>query len=167
MHLSEDGLYHVQTLAEYATLSTEQMMASFIRNTIRTLVGRSRKHNQQAAIESSFLESTTAERTGIAEVQRLIAHVDTPRVRTSALRRPKQFAFLSVHVPGEVERDSLPDLPALVFEVYPCLPKEEAFGSTISVSLKRLEHLKMLDHIAYKISVAQGVCTPMPPKLRA
>lgn len=139
------------------------MMASFIRNTIRTLVARSRKYNQQAAIETSFLARTDTEQ----EAHRLIAHVDTPRVRTSALRRPKQFAFLSVHVPGEEERDSLPDLPALAFEVYPCLPKDEAFGSTASVSLKRLEHVKLLDHIAYKISVAQGLCTPLPPKLRA
>lgn len=142
-------------------------MASFIRNTIRTLVARSRKYNQQAAIETSFLARFDTEQTGIEEAHRLIAHVDTPRVRTSALRRPKQFAFLSVHVPGEEERDLLPDLPALAFEVYPCLPKDEAFGSTTSVSLKRLEHVKLLDHIAYKISVAQGLCTPLPPKLRA
>jgi len=136
-------------------------MASLIRNTVHMIAGRLRNK------KDIITRTATIELVYANPQERVVSHVDTPRVRTSPLKRPKQFAFLTVHVPGEDERHALPDLPKLVFEVYPCLPTEEAFGSTWSVSLKRLEHVKLLDRIAYKISVAQGVCTPMPPKLRA
>lgn len=138
-------------------------MMSLIRITVRTIVGRARSYKQIKAVPCTIETMTNC-----AEVApRVIEHVDTPRVRTSVLKRPKQFAFLSVQVPGEEERHALPDLPRLAFEVYPELPTEEAFGSHTLVSLKRLEHVKLVDQIAYKIAVAQGLCTPMPPKLRA
>lgn len=141
------------------------MMMSLIRNTVRTLVGRARNHNQVKDIPCTINALTMTGWTD--ERPRMVGHVDTPRVRTSSLKRPKQFAFLSVEVPGEEELHALPDLPRLAFEVYPDLPTEEAFGSDTLVSLKRLEHIKLLDQVAYKISVAKGLRTPMPPKLRA
>jgi len=141
------------------------MMPSLIRNTIYMLVS-SRKNSRMAAREICSEPSVVVNITDPFLVHRVVAHVDTPRVRTS-IRRPKQFAFLSVQVPGEEERHMLPDLPAQAFDVYPNLPKDEMFGSSTCVSLKRLEHIKLLDNIAYKLSVAQGFCTPMPPKLRA
>ena len=137
-------------------------MMSLLRNTARTLFGRARNLNHVEAIPCTIngLIMTDCN-------ERAVAHVDTPRIRTSSLKRPKQFASLSVQVPGDEERHALPDLPKLAFEVYPGLPTAEAFGSDTLVSLQRLEHVKLLDQVAYKIAVARGLRAPMPPKLRA
>ena len=98
---------------------------------------------------------------------RTSAHVDPPRVKTSSLRRPKRFAFLTVQVPNEDEKHHRPDLPQQVLDVYENLPIGDDWGATGRMVLRRLEHLKYLDHVAYKTAVAQGLRAPFPPKLRA
>ena len=80
--------------------------------------------------------------------------------------RPERFRSLTVIVPSDYEKANLPDLPALAFQVYPELPTSSDWGATGRMALRRLEHLRKVDHVAYKTSVARGVKTPLPPKMR-
>ena len=90
----------------------------------------------------------------------------TPRV-PNALKLPRTFPILSVIVPTESEKDLAPDLPVKVFEVFEGLPDASDWGATGRMAIRRLEHLRLLDETAYKLSVVKGLRTPMPPKLRA
>ena len=83
------------------------------------------------------------------------------------LVRPERFRNLTVIVPTDIEKEDSPDLPDMAFKVYPDLPNESVWGALENMALKRLQHVRMVDHIAYKVSVAKGIKTPVPPRLRA
>lgn len=94
------------------------------------------------------------------------ARADTPRV-PNFLKLPRTFPILNVQVPTEDEKDSSPDLPAQVFQVFEGLPSASDWGATERMAVKRLEHLRLIDYVAYKKAHAKGLKTPLPPKLRA
>lgn len=100
-------------------------------------------------------------------VASLVIRPGTPRVNHSLLVRPEQFEFLTVVVPSDEDRHTAEDLPAQALDVYVNLPRSTQWGATHRMALRRLEHVKLVDHIAYKRSVAAGLKTPLPPKLRA
>jgi len=93
-----------------------------------------------------------------------------PRANTARvpnfLKLPNTFPIISVQVPTEDEKDMSPDLPAQVFDVYEGLPTATDWGATGRMAVTRLEHLRLLDHMAYKKALAKGLKTPMPPKMR-
>lgn len=94
------------------------------------------------------------------------ARADTPRV-PNILKLPRTFPILNVQVPTEEEKDSSPDLPAQVFQVFEGLPSASDWGASERMAIKRLEHLRLIDHVAHKKALAKGLKTPLPPKLRA
>ena len=92
--------------------------------------------------------------------------VHTPRV-PNALRLPRTFPVITVQVPTEDEKDVFPDLPEQVLAVYGGLPTSSDWGATERMAIKRLEHLRLLDQVAYKKARGKGLKTPLPPNMRA
>lgn len=100
-------------------------------------------------------------------IEMLLPVLTAPTIgKPKQLVRPERFRFLTVIVPSDDEKANLADLPSLAFQVFPELPTSEDWGATGRMALRRLEHLRMVDHVAYKASVACGVKTPLPPKMR-
>ena len=96
---------------------------------------------------------------------------EPPRARTprvpNALRLPRTFPIINVQVPTDDEKDDSPDLPEQVLAVYGELPTASDWGATGRMAIKRLEHLRLLDQVAYKKARAKGLKTPLPPRMRA
>lgn len=115
---------------------------------------------------SDFEDVESATPTDVISFAEGPPRASTPRV-PNALRLPRAFPIISVQVPTEDEKDVSPDLPEQVLEVYGDLPTASDWGATERMAIKRLEHLRLLDHVAYKKARAKGLKTPLPPKMRA